>query len=209
MVVLVIGENDIGGKRRPTMQTLARFKTIVGEFIADGSRVIYMGTKPEPDNRDLFREYQYYDAEVRKFARSLAKDNGDAPPPLQMVDVFVSFTSAKDLFNSDKVHMSRLGYKFWNGWVKLAMNSQDACIRWRDGVCMEASGDPKSSADVLRKFDEGRLSMAEVGTWKLSGAFSLATVVGVAAAMVLKKACRRDASVLPQYEETGLLEVDQ
>jgi len=214
-VVLVIGENDIKGPRQKTKNALARFKTIVGKFVADGSRVIYMGTKPEPGSKDIYREYQYYDAEIRKFARSLAKDEAQASPPLQMVDVFVSFTSNKDLYNTDKLHMSRLGYQFWNAWVQQAMTSTDPCLRWREGVCMEAGGDRKPSADMLRKFDEGQASMVEasaveVGAWKMSGAFAFVTVVGVAATMTLRFAfCGRSASALPQSEEAGLLEVDQ
>merc|ERR1711920_349200 len=104
-----------------------------------------------------------------------------------------------------KLHMSRLGYQFWNAWVKLAMNSQGTCFRWRDGVCMESTEDPKPSGDLLRRFREGQLSLADVGAWKLSGVFSLVTGVGVASAAILVKAFRRGASVLPQCEETRLL----
>jgi len=209
-VVLVCGENDIDGKRRETNKALARFKTIVGKFVADGSRVIYMGTKPEPGSRNLYNEYKYYDAQVRKFARSLASD-ASVLPPLQMVDVFVSFTSAKNLYNSDELHMSRLGYRFWNAWVELAMTSQGSCIRWRDGVCMEAAGDPKPAGDMLRRFDEGRLSVAEPETRKVFGAFSLVALVGVAFGLLLKRSRRRGESTLPQCEEeeAGLLEVEQ
>jgi len=207
-VVIVCGENDINGKRPQTKKALSRFKIIVGKFIADGARVIYMGTKPEPDSRELYTEYKYYDQELRKFARSLAQEDAETLPPLQIIDVFVSFTSAKELYNSDRLHMSRLGYRFWNAWVKLAMNGQGTCFRWRDGVCMESTEDPKPSEDLLRRFREGHLSFADAGTWKLSGVFSLVTVVGVASAAVLVKARRREASVLPQHEETCLIDVD-
>lgn len=137
-VVLVCGENDIvQGKRKKTKGALQRFKEIVGKLINDGARVIYLGTKPEPDSGGLFDEYKHFDAEIRKFASTLAEDK--ATPPFQMIDVFPSFTKNLELYNSDELHMSRLGYAFWNGWVKLAMSqsSPSLCIRWRDGVCVQ------------------------------------------------------------------------
>jgi len=167
-VVLAIGDNDniatdgtFRERRTATKESIVRFKTIVSKFVADGSHVIYMGNKPEPGAADkvIYREYKYYDKQIRKFARSLAEDTSgttdtdppaQASPPLQMVDVYVSFNKRNGLYNSDKLHMSRLGYHFWNGWVQLAMTSKDPCIRWRDGVCMEAM-DGTSSADNLRR----------------------------------------------------------
>jgi len=133
--VLVCGENDIDGTRSNTNAALERFTKIVGKLIDDGARVIYLGTKPEPKSKDVYKEYKYYDAHIRKLASALAKDK--AIPPFQMIDVFPSFTSKWELYNSDGLHMSRLGYTFWNGWVKLAMSSPSPCIRWRDGVCVE------------------------------------------------------------------------
>jgi len=133
-VVLVCGENDIDGTKQQTLKALKRFKVIVGKFIADGSRVIYVGTKPEPGTTNLHKQYMVYDAEIRKFASALAK-TADTPP-FQMIDVFRSFTSKSELYNSDRLHMSRMGYSFWNAWVKLAM-ADASCIRWMDGACME------------------------------------------------------------------------
>jgi hypothetical protein len=133
-VVLVCGENDINGERSETEGAYKKFKTIVQKFLDDGARVIYMGTKPEPDSKELAEEYKYYDAKVRKLATELSK--GETSPPFQMIDVFPSFSSKPEIFNTDGLHMSRLGYTFWNGWVKLAM-SGSPCIRWMDGVCVE------------------------------------------------------------------------
>jgi hypothetical protein len=135
-VVIVCGENDIDGKREETAAAFDRFKTIVNKFIADGARVIYLGTKPEPGSKNIYDEYKFYDEEIRKWARGLAVPHTGLPD-FQMIDVFKSFTSATELYNSDELHMSRLGYKFWNGWVKIAMGSATPCIRWRDGVCVE------------------------------------------------------------------------
>jgi len=133
-VVFVCGENDINGERSVTKEAFERFKTIVRKFLNDGSQVIVLGTKPEPGSKELATEYKYYDAEIRKFATALAKEENT--PFFQMIDVFPSFTDKAELYNTDKLHMSRLGYTFWNGWVKLAMG-EPSCIRWMDGVCVE------------------------------------------------------------------------
>lgn len=135
-VVIVCGENDIDGSRSVTIAALARFKEIVGKFIADGARVIYLGTKPEPGtSKGEIKEYKYYDAELRKYA---ASQSAGSSTPFIMIDVFKSFTSKAELYNSDQLHMSRLGYKFWNGWVKLAMASAAPCVLWQDGVCVKS-----------------------------------------------------------------------
>jgi lysophospholipase L1-like esterase len=146
-VVIVCGENDISaGKRKKTKKALKRFTKSVKKFIDDGARVIYLGTKVEPDSKNLYDEYMYYDAELRKFATE--QGQGKDKPPFQMIDVFKSFTNTmqngkaktswSELYNSDGLHMSRLGYKFWNAWVRIAMESTTPCIRWSDGVCAEA-----------------------------------------------------------------------
>jgi len=136
-VIIVCGENDFSkNKRSVTKAALSRFKAIVTKLIKDGSRVIYMGTKPEPGTKGLRSEYQYYDQEIRKSALKWAELDKTAPP-FQMIDVFKSFTSERELYNSDNLHMSRFGYKFWNGWVKLATTSSTPCIIWMDGVCVK------------------------------------------------------------------------
>jgi len=149
-VVLVIGENDIDGSHPPTVAALDRFYKIANTFINNGARVIYLGTKVEPDNTDYYTEYMFYDEEIRKFATAQSK--GKDEPPFQMIDVFRSFTYKADghgkpkkgkdatwaqIYASDEVHMSRLGYKLWNAWVKIAMASKTPCIRWANAVCME------------------------------------------------------------------------
>jgi len=136
-VVLVCGENDIeAGNREATDNALTRFKTIVGKFIADGSRVIALGTKPEPGSKELYTEYEHYDEQIRKFAVELQEDESSMNH-FQFIDVFNSDFNKTELFNSDELHMSRLGYTFWNAWVKLAMESTTPCILWRDGACVQ------------------------------------------------------------------------
>lgn len=148
-VVFVAGENDIeAGDREATEAALVRYKTITKKFIDDGARVICLGTKVEPDSKELYEEYMYYDAELRKFATELS--HGTEEPPFQMIDVFRGFTqtlqggspkgpkaSWSQLYNSDGLHMSRLGYKLWNAWLKVAMESPTPCVRWNDAICAE------------------------------------------------------------------------
>jgi len=143
-VVLVAGENDVNGKRAVTEKAIDRFKTIANKFIANGARVIYLGTKVEPDSKELYEEYMFYDEALRAFATELS--SGTEKPPFQMIDVFRSFTNTKggvkatswsQLYNSDGLHMSRLGYKLWNAWVKVAMGSTP-CVRWADAICVES-----------------------------------------------------------------------
>jgi len=146
-VVLVCGENDITGDRRATSKALERFKKIVTKFIENGARVIYLGTKVEPDSKDIYPEYMHYDAQIREFAVETSK--GKTEPPFVMIDVFRSFTkdfrngspkgSWTQLYNSDGLHMSQLGYKLWNAWVKVAMESPTPCIRWSSANCVEAA----------------------------------------------------------------------
>jgi len=155
-VVIVCGENDFSGldhmdmqgRRGETMKAFARFTSIVQKFIQDGSRVVYLGTKPEPGSTELYTEYNFYDNLVRGFATQQAA--GKSTPPLVMIDVFEAFSSDPDLnelFNTDDLHMSRLGYQYWNQWVKLAMDTPGSCIRWRHGQCMEVPAPPTTDHD--------------------------------------------------------------
>ena len=52
-VVLVCGENDLWSKS--VAQTFSRFSKIVSKATAVGTRVLYMGTKPEPSTSNLWR----------------------------------------------------------------------------------------------------------------------------------------------------------
>jgi len=152
-VVFVSGENDIKGPdevdnpRELTDKAFERFKKIVVQFVNTGARVIYLGTKVEPGSHDIFEEYAHYDAQVRALATAMSA--GKQEPPFVMIDVFRAFTrklsrgvaedSWDQLYNTDGLHMSRLGYKLWNSWLKIAMESPTPCIRWVDGICVEKS----------------------------------------------------------------------
>ena len=65
-VILVCGENDLWDTS--VSKTFKKFKKIVKKVVATGARVIYMGTKPEPDTNSLHDEYQEYDALIRALA---------------------------------------------------------------------------------------------------------------------------------------------
>ena len=65
-VILVCGENDLWDTS--VSKTFKNFKKIVKKVVATGARVIYMGTKPEPDSKSLHDEYQEYDMLIRALA---------------------------------------------------------------------------------------------------------------------------------------------
>jgi len=139
-VVLVVGENDLNGRRRKTKKALKQFQSIVETFIRDGSRVLYLGTKPEPGTNSLHGEYRYYDSKIRRFARQLSEGKTTTTPRFVMIDVYPAFDNIAEneqLYNSDDLHMSRNGYKYWNKWTKKAMESPDPCLIWENGECSE------------------------------------------------------------------------
>lgn len=70
-VILVCGENDLWGQS--VSKTFKHFKKVVKKIEATGARVIYMGTKPEPDTTSLHDEYQEYDALIRSLAAEYGK----------------------------------------------------------------------------------------------------------------------------------------
>jgi len=130
-VVLVCGENDFGDGASVN-PTFDKFKRVVRKINAIDARVIYMGTKPEPDTGNLHRKYRKYDRKIRSHARR-SKTN------LTMVDVYKSF---KDLGNNDTLydatdglHLSEEGYVLWTGWAKQALDTDD-CVEWRSGSCV-------------------------------------------------------------------------
>ena len=138
--VLVCGENDIMGGTSPR-KTFWHFKNVVGKIIASGSRVLYIGTKPEPDTTYLHSKYRSYDRKIRAYADALAAD-GDAPP-LVMVDSYGGFEDLGNpdgLYDDDGLHLSDQGYALWTEWAEDAMAEADAdaaCTVWQSGVCTQ------------------------------------------------------------------------
>merc|ERR1712166_1072505 len=125
-------------------------KKIWMKITAAGARVLYMGTKPEPDSQSLWKKYKKYDKKVSKLAATLqacAHRKGCAysptnktVPPLVMIDVYKGFKDVGnnlDLYgssakgNKQRIHLSPKGYKLWSEWAHQAMDPQgERCYLW-------------------------------------------------------------------------------
>jgi len=132
--VLVCGENDLWD--RSPQKVFQDFQTIVTKINNSGSRVIYMGTKPEPDTKSIHNLYREYDELIRNYYNS-------DPSKFVMVDVYPSFETLgnpNSLYANDKLHLSNKpdvgGYSYWNTWLQSALDSTD-CARWQDGSCVD------------------------------------------------------------------------
>ncbi|MGK3738552.1 MAG: hypothetical protein ACI90V_005399, partial [Bacillariaceae sp.] len=130
-VVLVCGENDLFN--RYADEVFEDFRKVVDTIYAKGvERVIYMGTKPEPDTKDLHIDYREYDEMIRNY---YVDDEPDGK--FTMVDVYSSFVALgnpRSLYANDNLHLSKEGYNFWNDWLQSALADAD-CVRWQDGDC--------------------------------------------------------------------------
>jgi hypothetical protein len=131
VVVLVCGENDL--YNRYADKVFEDFRKVVETIYAKGvDRVIYMGTKPEPDTKYLHADYREYDAMIRNYYVDAEPDG-----KFIMVDVYPSFVAMgnpKSLYANDDLHLSKEGYNYWNNWLQSALADTD-CIRWQDGEC--------------------------------------------------------------------------
>lgn len=147
-VVLVCGENDLYGASVST--TFKRFKRVVEKATAAGARVLYMGTKDEPDSKNLWGKYEQYDIKVFNYASELATAaaGSGAPPPLVAVDVnqgFMDLGNPNSLYANDDLHLSSTGYGYWDTWAVTALGAEggaDAnCVRWLSDACVTGCED--------------------------------------------------------------------
>merc|ERR1712129_214402 len=98
-----------------------------------GTKVIYIGTKPEPGTTSLHGKYRTYD----QLIWNLTVNNDNAS--LVMIDSYGAFESMgnpNSLYDDDNLHLSESGYAYWNEWVNIALNATDDCRVWRAGVCV-------------------------------------------------------------------------
>lgn len=139
--VLVCGENDLYDSG--VNKTFKKFQKIVEEIKSSGSRVLYIGTKPEPETKRIHSKYQKYDRKIRAYAASLAIANGDDAPPLVMVDSYRGFEDLGnpiDLYYKDKLHLSNEGYSLWTDWTAEAVGAAEGgsmCTVWQSGECTQ------------------------------------------------------------------------
>jgi len=158
-VVVVCGENDMAYGKSPSA-AYKRFRKIVNKITAAGARVLYMGTKPEPDSRSLWRKYRKYDKKVSKLAAQLSSTVSNDMPPLVMIDVYKGFKDVgnkRNLYQSDRLHLSSKGYKLWNEWAQPAIDPQgEGCYLWRSGSCRKSISDGRRGAAGEDKWVQGQ-----------------------------------------------------
>ena len=139
-VVLVCGENDMadgssaGGAFR-------QWKKVVKKITSSGARVLYIGTKPEPDTVPLHKKYRQYDAKIRRFAtRKAVISPEEVLPGIVMVDSYAGFVdegNSNSLYDKDMLHLSSQGYALWQEWTTQALSDKDtSCVEWRSGECV-------------------------------------------------------------------------
>jgi len=143
-VVLVCGENDFYSGRNVN-KAFKSFQKIVSKVLTTtGARVLYIGTKPEPDTRNKHGKYEEYDQKIRDYAKQLSDDRGDEttlPPPLVMIDTYPYFKSIDNpdsLYQNDKLHLSNEGYSYWNEWTNFVFENADSqCQVYQDNQCTQ------------------------------------------------------------------------
>ena len=138
-VVLYCGENQLSESSDSVAPTFADLQSIIDKYTANGARVLYLGTKPEPGTTTLHTSYESYDALARQRAIDLAEAAAGAfdDPPMVMLDLYNSFMdlgNSGSLYDSDELHMSAEGYGHVTAWAQQAM-ADTACVVWRNGAC--------------------------------------------------------------------------
>jgi len=137
VVVLVCGENDLGGGASVN-KAFSRFQNVVTQLHDGGARVIYMGTKDEPDTSGLWNKYAKYDAKVQALATELAEASSSSAAPLAMVDVnagFKAMGNPSSFYAADALHLSAEGYSHWDRWVGFALRDP-TCALWLSDACV-------------------------------------------------------------------------
>ena len=118
VVVLVCGENDLGGGKS-VAQTFKHFKQAVRAYVDGGAgRVISLSTKPEPDSTEMHGEYEELDDLIK------SEFVGEMDGRFVFVDSYNGFLdlgNERSLYHGDGLHLSEEGYGYWNSWVETAL----------------------------------------------------------------------------------------
>lgn len=136
-LVLVCGENDLAGGAS-VATTLARLDRILEKTQAANLPVVFLGTKPEPDSRSLWKKYEQYDQGLKDRAKRLTSTT-TRYPSLVFIDSYQGFLDAgngKELYANDQLHLSNLGYRYWTQWTANALaNTGGDCLVWLGMTC--------------------------------------------------------------------------
>jgi lysophospholipase L1-like esterase len=135
-VVLVCGENDLSDGSTPAV-TFASYQTAVMPYVHSGAT-----KKTEPATIGLHNKYKKLDSLIKDWAATL---DGQ----LVFIDTsggFEDLGNGVDLYDGDKLHLSEVGYQYWEQWLTIALEDSSNCQVWRSGVCVQASQSPSSGS---------------------------------------------------------------
>ena len=142
LVVLVCGENDFANGY-DVSSTFEVFSNVVDQYISGGAKVIYIGTKPEPETTNLHDDYQRYDSLIQNSTKA----------SLVMIDSYNAFEALgnpESLYANDSLHLSPEGYQLWTEWLNIALNDNNNCRVWRSGICVDGESQTSDeSAGIL------------------------------------------------------------
>lgn len=137
-VVLVCGENDLGGGAS-VATTFNRWTKVVNKILDASVPIVQLGTKPEADSKNLWKKYQRYDAKIKKVVADRAADA--LKPSLVFIDTYEAFLALGNGNNyydpdekPDYLHLGPEGYALWDKWVKNGL-SNFGCVLWNGDIC--------------------------------------------------------------------------
>lgn len=123
-------------------KAFGRFAHLAGLIIKSGSRVLYMGTKPESAIPPaLHANFRKYDARIMNYAAKLAGAvTHDRTPPMVVIDTHGSILdlgNPRDFYYDDGMHLSNKGYFYFSKWSNQVLSlGNSTCIVWRSGKCV-------------------------------------------------------------------------
>ena len=148
-VVLVCGENDLAEGSTPAV-TFARYQTAVTSYMHSGATVYSFSTKPEPATIGLHNKYKQLDSLIKDWAATL---DGQ----LVFIDTsggFEDLGNGVDLYDGDELHLSEVGYQYWEQWLTIALEDSSNCQVWRSGVCKTPNTNPTPSPSTVDDDDD-------------------------------------------------------
>jgi hypothetical protein len=133
-VVLVCRENNLSEGSTPA-ETFTSYQTAVMPYVQGHATVYSFSTKPKPAST-----IGLLNSLIKIWAETL---DGQ----LVFIDTsggFEALGNGVDFYDGDKLHLSKVGYQYWEQWLKIALEDTSNCQVWRSGACVQASQSPSS-----------------------------------------------------------------
>jgi len=135
-VVLVCGENDLF--EYSVQKTFENYQKVVSAYIESGTKVVSISTKPEPSTAYLHSKYRQLDIKIKEWAASDLSASD-----FVFIDSYYGFEdlgNGNNLYAGDRLHLSSLGYSYWEEWLEIALaDTTNSCQLWRSGECTSSS----------------------------------------------------------------------